>query len=62
MTFEIPHIQVKAKYRSSGVLILVSASGAGDYWGEYGITQIYPTFAHNHSDHSKMPIDFYLPH
>lgn len=36
MTFEIPHIRVKAKYESSGVLILVRASGAGDYWGEYG--------------------------
>lgn len=36
MTFEIPHIRVKAQYRSSGVLILVKASGAGDYWGEYG--------------------------
>lgn len=37
MTFEIPHIRVRAQYRSSGVLILVKASGAGDYWGEYGI-------------------------
>ena len=36
MTFEIPHIRVRAQYRSSGVLILVKASGAGDYWGEYG--------------------------
>lgn len=36
LTFEIPRIQVKAQYRSSGVLILVKASGAGDYWGEYG--------------------------
>lgn len=35
MTFEIPHIRVRAKYQSSGVLILVKASGAGDYWGEY---------------------------
>lgn len=38
MTFEIPHIRVRAQYRSSGVLILVRASGAGDYWGEYGNT------------------------
>lgn len=38
MTFEIPHIRVRAQYRSSGVLILVKASGAGDYWGEYGKT------------------------
>lgn len=37
MTFEIPHIRVKAQYQSSGVLILVKASGAGDYWGEYGM-------------------------
>ena len=36
MTFEIPHIRVKAQYRSSGVLILVKASGSGEYWGEYG--------------------------
>lgn len=36
MTFEIPRIRVKAQYRSTGVLILVKASGAGDYWGEYG--------------------------
>ncbi|KAG4080290.1 hypothetical protein HA402_010782 [Bradysia odoriphaga] len=35
LTFEIPKISVKAQYRSSGVLILVRASGAGDYWGEY---------------------------
>lgn len=35
MTFDIPRIQVKAQYRSSGVLILVQASGAGEYWGEY---------------------------
>lgn len=36
LTFEIPHIRVKAQYRSSGVLILVKASGSGEYWGEYG--------------------------
>uniref|UniRef100_A0A1A9VEU7 Protein takeout n=1 Tax=Glossina austeni TaxID=7395 RepID=A0A1A9VEU7_GLOAU len=35
LTCEIPRIKVKAQYRSSGVLILVKASGAGDYWGEY---------------------------
>lgn len=35
MTFDIPKINVKAQYRSSGVLILVQASGAGEYWGEY---------------------------
>lgn len=40
MTFEIPHIRVRAQYRSSGVLILVRASGAGDYWGEYGNNSI----------------------
>lgn len=62
MTFEIPHIQVKAKYRSSGVLILVRASGAGDYWGEYGMTQIYLIFTHNNSNHSTITIGFYLPH
>ena len=35
MTFEIPRIVVNAKYSSSGVLLLVQASGKGDYWGEY---------------------------
>ncbi|XP_038209389.1 protein takeout [Zerene cesonia] len=30
-----PHISAKARYRSSGVLLLVRASGGGDYWGEY---------------------------
>ena len=36
MTFDIPRIKVRAQYESSGVLILVQASGAGEYWGEYG--------------------------
>lgn len=36
LTCEIPHIKVRSQYRSTGVLILVKASGAGDYWGEYG--------------------------
>ncbi|XP_037953523.1 protein takeout [Teleopsis dalmanni] len=35
ITCDIPRIRVKAQYRSTGVLILVKASGAGDYWGEY---------------------------
>lgn len=35
LTFEIPRIVVNAKYASSGVLLLVQASGKGDYWGEY---------------------------
>lgn len=30
-----PHITTRARYRSSGVLLLVRASGGGDYWGEY---------------------------
>ncbi|GBP66848.1 Circadian clock-controlled protein [Eumeta japonica] len=30
-----PHISTRARYRSSGVLLLVRASGGGDYWGEY---------------------------
>ncbi|KAF5288599.1 hypothetical protein FQA39_LY15378 [Lamprigera yunnana] len=34
-TLYIPHISAKAKYVSTGVLILVQASGGGDYWGEY---------------------------
>lgn len=37
MTFEIPRIKVRAQYESSGVLILVQASGSGQYWGEYGM-------------------------
>lgn len=36
MSIYIPQIAVKAKYISSGILILVRASGGGDYWGEYG--------------------------
>lgn len=36
LSFTIPKISVIAKYRSSGVLIMVQASGGGDYWGEYG--------------------------
>lgn len=32
---DIPKIRAIAKYRSSGTLVLVQASGAGDYWGEY---------------------------
>ncbi|CAA9998700.1 unnamed protein product [Nesidiocoris tenuis] len=35
LSFFIPRIQVRAKYRSSGVLIMVQASGGGDYWGKY---------------------------
>ncbi|XP_001607053.1 protein takeout isoform X1 [Nasonia vitripennis] len=35
LALSIPKIQADAKYRSSGTLILVQASGAGDYWGEY---------------------------
>ncbi|XP_055908333.1 protein takeout [Eupeodes corollae] len=35
LTCEIPRIRVKAQYRSTGVLILVKATGAGQYWGEY---------------------------
>ncbi|XP_057338857.1 protein takeout-like [Microplitis mediator] len=35
LALHIPRIRAAAKYRSSGKLILVPASGAGDYWGEY---------------------------
>ncbi|XP_074104679.1 juvenile hormone binding protein 2 isoform X1 [Cotesia typhae] len=35
LALHIPKIRANAKYRSSGKLILVQASGAGDYWGEY---------------------------
>lgn len=30
-----PHISARARYRSSGILLLVRASGGGEYWGEY---------------------------
>ncbi|KAG8235712.1 hypothetical protein J437_LFUL015816 [Ladona fulva] len=35
MAIKIPKIRAKANYRSSGVLIVVKASGGGDYWGVY---------------------------
>ncbi|XP_043274339.1 protein takeout [Venturia canescens] len=35
LALSIPKIYAAAKYRSSGVLMLVQAGGAGDYWGEY---------------------------
>uniref|UniRef100_A0A182VYY7 Uncharacterized protein n=1 Tax=Anopheles minimus TaxID=112268 RepID=A0A182VYY7_9DIPT len=35
MTIEIPKIKATAQYQSSGVLLLIQASGAGEYWGEY---------------------------
>lgn len=36
LSFYVPHIRARAQYRSSGVLIMVQATGGGDYWGEYG--------------------------
>lgn len=51
MTFEIPHIRVRAQYRSSGVLILVKASGAGDYWGEYGIQSWFEVISSENFTH-----------
>lgn len=41
LALSIPKIRAAAKYRSSGTLILVQASGAGDYWGEYGKLKEY---------------------
>ncbi|KAL4089578.1 hypothetical protein QTP88_024591 [Uroleucon formosanum] len=35
LTFSIPKISALAHYRSSGVLIMVQATGGGEYWGEY---------------------------
>ncbi|XP_034934981.1 protein takeout [Chelonus insularis] len=35
LALTIPKIRAVAKYQSSGTLILVQASGAGDYWGVY---------------------------
>lgn len=37
----IPKIRAAAKYQSNGTLILVQASGAGDYWGEYGTVTFF---------------------
>uniref|UniRef100_A0A8D8LL64 Circadian clock-controlled protein n=1 Tax=Cacopsylla melanoneura TaxID=428564 RepID=A0A8D8LL64_9HEMI len=34
-TFHVPKISIRAHYRSSGVLIMVPATGGGEYWGEY---------------------------
>lgn len=39
-----PHISARARYRSSGVLLLVRASGGGDYWGEYGESMVLSLF------------------
>lgn len=36
LSFYIPKIIAKARYRSSGILIMIKATGGGDYWGEYG--------------------------
>jgi len=36
LAFFIPQISVAARYRSAGVLIMVQATGGGDYWGQYG--------------------------
>ncbi|XP_012274864.1 protein takeout [Orussus abietinus] len=35
LALSIPKIRAAARYQSSGRLILVQASGHGDYWGEY---------------------------
>ncbi|KAG7200232.1 hypothetical protein KM043_017709 [Ampulex compressa] len=35
LALNIPKIRAQAKYTSSGTLILVQATGSGDYWGEY---------------------------
>ncbi|GJQ85144.1 hypothetical protein Trydic_g9141 [Trypoxylus dichotomus] len=35
LSFAVPKISVRAQFQSSGILILVPASGGGDYWGEY---------------------------
>nr|CAD7595641.1 unnamed protein product [Timema genevievae] len=37
LSFYIPKISARAHYQSSGVLLVMQASGGGDYWGEYGI-------------------------
>ncbi|CAG9768267.1 unnamed protein product [Ceutorhynchus assimilis] len=34
-TLYIPKISATAKYESSGILLLIRASGGGNYWGEY---------------------------
>lgn len=35
LSIYIPRITARAHYRSSGVLIMVQATGGGDYWGDY---------------------------
>ncbi|XP_070504021.1 protein takeout-like isoform X1 [Chironomus tepperi] len=35
LTYEIPRIRVRSNFESSGVLLLIKASGNGDYWGDY---------------------------
>ncbi|CAG2068208.1 unnamed protein product, partial [Timema podura] len=35
LSFYIPKISARAHYQSSGVLLVMQASGGGDYWGEY---------------------------
>lgn len=46
LAINIPTINVIAQYRSSGTLIVVQASGAGNYWGEYGVcmNQLYSLY------------------
>ncbi|XP_046393514.1 uncharacterized protein LOC124161270 [Ischnura elegans] len=44
MAFKIPRIRAKANYRSSGVLLVVKASGGGDYWGVYDGVRVVVDF------------------
>ncbi|XP_071455445.1 protein takeout [Hetaerina americana] len=44
MALKIPKIRAKANYRSSGVLLVVKASGGGDYWGIYDGVRVVVDF------------------
>lgn len=46
MTLEIPLIKARAQYVSSGVLLLIQASGSGQYWGEYGNSNNFCSSTH----------------
>ncbi|KAF4514143.1 UNVERIFIED_CONTAM: hypothetical protein B566_EDAN019195, partial [Ephemera danica] len=45
LNFWIPKIWARAKYRSAGTLLMVKASGGGDYWGEYDGVRAAVVFA-----------------
>ncbi|KAK6633517.1 hypothetical protein RUM43_001097 [Polyplax serrata] len=66
ISFFIPKITAEAKYRSSGVLIMVKASGGGEYWGEYeGVrakvyfrAKAHPVGRHKYLSIEEIKMDF----